>query len=82
MDSSEEPFTRSPCGLGVTALTIIPAMHTINAMIWNRKEHKDQRGHAASMGQTAGIYKILVRKTYVKKPLGRSRHRGEENINL
>jgi hypothetical protein len=32
------------------------------------------------MGQTAGIYKILVRKPYIKKHLERSRHSGGENI--
>jgi len=38
MDSSEEPFTRSPCGLGVTALTIIPARHSISINVWNWKD--------------------------------------------
>jgi hypothetical protein len=31
MDSSEDPFTKSPCGLGVTALMTIPGKHHINA---------------------------------------------------
>jgi hypothetical protein len=34
------------------------------------------------MGQSVGIYKFLVRKPCMKKSLGRSRHRGKENMNL
>lgn len=61
MDSSEEPFTRSPCGLGVTALTIIPAMHSIN-IVWyetektqgsvrTRSKHGTDRRYLQNFGQ-------------------------------
>jgi hypothetical protein len=34
------------------------------------------------MGESGGIYKILVRKSEGKRPLGRSRHRWEDNIKM
>jgi len=39
-------------------------------------------GHVACMGERRGIYRILVGKPEGKRPLGRDRHRWEENIKL
>jgi len=37
-------------------------------------------GHVASMGERRGVYRVLVRKPEGKRPLGRPRHRWEDNI--
>jgi hypothetical protein len=37
-------------------------------------------GHLACMKGKINAYKILVRKPVEKRPLGRSKHRWEENI--
>ena len=34
------------------------------------------------MGERRGIYRVLVRKPAEKRPLGRPRHRWEDNIKL
>ena len=34
------------------------------------------------MGEGRGIYKVLVRKPEGKRPVGRPRHRWEDNIKL
>ena len=34
------------------------------------------------MGEKSGVYRVVVGKPDGKKPLGRSRHRWEENIKL
>jgi hypothetical protein len=39
-------------------------------------------GHAARMGERKGVYRILVRKPESKRPLGRSRHRWDDNIKI
>ena len=39
-------------------------------------------GHAACMGEWRGIYRILVGKPEGKRPLGRPRHRWEDNIKM
>jgi len=36
-------------------------------------------GHVAHMDERRGIYRVLVGKPEVKKPLGRPRHRWEDN---
>ena len=36
-------------------------------------------GHAARMGYRSGIYRVLVGKPEVKRPLGRPRRRWEDN---
>ena len=43
-------------------------------MIWE--------GHAARMGEGRGVHRVLVRKTEGKRPLGRPRHRWEDNIKM
>jgi len=37
-------------------------------------------GHVACMGEERGMYRVLVGKPGVKRPLGRPRHRWEDNI--
>jgi len=37
-------------------------------------------GHAAKMGDRRGIYRVLMGKPEGKRPLGRPRHRWEDNI--
>jgi len=38
--------------------------------------------HAAHMGERRGIYRVLVGKPDGKRPLGRTRHRWEDNIKM
>jgi hypothetical protein len=40
-------------------------------MIWT--------GHVTHMGEMRNLYKTLVRKPETKRPLGRTRHRWEDN---
>ena len=37
-------------------------------------------GHVARMGEGRGVYRVLVRKSEGKRPLGRPRRRWEDNI--
>ena len=37
-------------------------------------------GHVARMGEMRGVYRVLVMKHEGKRPLGRPRHRWEDNI--
>jgi len=37
-------------------------------------------GHIACMGEWGGVYRVLVGKPEGKRPLGRPRHRWEDNI--
>ena len=39
-------------------------------------------GHVLHMGERRGIYTILVGKPEAKRPLGRPRHRWEDNIKI
>jgi len=39
-------------------------------------------GHVALMGERRGVYRVLVGKPDGKRPLGRSRHRWEDNIKM
>jgi len=39
-------------------------------------------GHIARMGERSGIYRVLVGKPEGKRPLGRTRHRWEDNIKI
>ena len=39
-------------------------------------------GHAASMGEGRGLYRVLVGKPEEKSPFGRPRRRWEDNIKL
>ena len=39
-------------------------------------------GHVARMGQRRGVYRVLVGKPEGKRPLGRPRHKWEDNIKV
>ena len=39
-------------------------------------------GHVAHMGEGKGVYSVLVGKPEGKKPLGKPRHRWEDNIQM
>jgi len=39
-------------------------------------------GYVAPMGERRGLYGVFVGKPEGKRPLGRSRHRGEDNIKM
>jgi len=39
-------------------------------------------GHVARMGEGRGVYRVLVGKPEGKRPLGRPRHRWEDNIKM
>ena len=39
-------------------------------------------GHVARMGEGRGVYGVLVGKPEGKRPLGRPRHRWEDNIKI
>ena len=41
-----------------------------------------QAGHVARMGEGRGVHKVLVGKPEGKRPLGRPRHRWEDNIKM
>ena len=39
-------------------------------------------GHVARMGESRGVYRVLVGKSEAKRPLGRPRRRWEDNIKM
>jgi hypothetical protein len=39
-------------------------------------------GHMASMGESTGVYRVLVGKPEGKRPLGRPRRKWEDNIGM
>ena len=39
-------------------------------------------GHVARMGEGRGVYRVLVGKPEGRRPLGRPRRRGKENIRM
>jgi hypothetical protein len=39
-------------------------------------------GHVAHMGESRGVYRVLVGKSEGRKPLGRPRHRWDYNIKM
>jgi len=39
-------------------------------------------GHVARMGESKGVYRVLVGKPEGKRPLGRPRPRWEDNIKM
>jgi hypothetical protein len=39
-------------------------------------------GHEACMGEGKGVYRVLVGRPEGKRPLGRPRHRWEDNIKM
>jgi len=39
-------------------------------------------GHVARMGKRRGVYRVLVGKPEIERPIGRPRHRWEDNIKM
>jgi hypothetical protein len=39
-------------------------------------------GHVALMGEGRGVYRVLIGRSEGKRPLGRPRHRWEDNIKM
>jgi hypothetical protein len=39
-------------------------------------------GHVARMGERRGVYRVLIGRPEGKRPLGRPRRRGEDNIKM
>jgi hypothetical protein len=52
-------------------------------IIWLIKSRRKKLpGHVAGMGDRRGAYRVLVGKPKGKRPLGRPRHRWEDNIRI
>ena len=52
-------------------------------IVWVKKLRRMRcSGHVARMGERKGAYKVLVGKSEGKRPLGRPRHRWEDNITI
>jgi hypothetical protein len=50
-------------------------------IVWVIKSRRMIRaGYVGRIGVSRGVYRILVKKPYGKRPLGRPRHRWEDNI--
>jgi len=52
-------------------------------MVWVIKSRRMRwAGHVARMGEERGVYRVLVGKPEVKRPLGRPRRRWVDNIRM
>jgi hypothetical protein len=50
-------------------------------IVWVIKSRRMRgAGHVARMGEGRGVYRVLVGRLEGKRPLGRHRHRWEDNI--
>ena len=47
-----------------------------------KQERMRHAGYVARMGESRGAYRIWVGKSKLKRPLGRPRHRWEDNIKM
>jgi hypothetical protein len=47
-----------------------------------KSRRKRLEGHVARMGKRRGVYRALLGKPLGKRPLGRPRHRCEDNIKM
>jgi hypothetical protein len=47
-----------------------------------KSKRKRWMGHVTSMGEGRGVYRVLVGRPKGKRPLGRPRHRWEDNIKM
>ena len=58
-------------------------MYSSPNIVWVIKSRRMRwAGHVACMGERRGIYRVLVGKPETKRPLGRPRHRWEDNIKM
>jgi hypothetical protein len=52
-------------------------------IVWVIKSRRMRwAGNVACMGEGGGVYRVLVGKSGGKRPLGRPRHRWEDNIKM
>ena len=58
-------------------------LHSSPSILWVIKSRRMRwLGHVARMGEGRGVYRVLVGKSKVKRPLGRPRRRWEDNIKM
>jgi hypothetical protein len=58
-------------------------MYSLPSVVWVIESRRmTWAGHVARMGETRGVYKILVGKPEGKRPLGRPKLRWEDNIKM
>jgi hypothetical protein len=64
----------------------IDELHSLHSSVNIVRMIKSRRlrwaGLVACMGEGRGVYRVLVKRSEVKRPLGRPRHRWEDNIKL
>jgi hypothetical protein len=54
----------------------------MNIVRVNKSRRLRWAGHVARMGEGRGVYRVLVGRPEGKRPLGRRRHRWEDNIKM
>jgi hypothetical protein len=58
-------------------------LYSSSNIVWVIKSSRMRwAGHVAHMGERRGVYRVLVGKYDGKRPLGRPRHRWEDNIKM
>ena len=58
-------------------------LYTSPNIVWVIKSRRMRwTGHVARMGEERGVYRVLVGKPEGRRPLGRPRHRWEDNIKM
>ena len=56
-------------------------LYSLPYIVWVVKSRRMRwAGHVARMGEGRGVHRVLVGKPEGKRPLGRPRHRWEDNI--
>ena len=59
------------------------SLYSSSDIVWVIKSRRTRwTGHVAHMGDTTGIFRVLVGKPEGKRPLGRPRRRWEDNIKM
>jgi hypothetical protein len=57
--------------------------YSLPNIVWVVKSRRMRwAGHVARMGEGRGVHRVLVGKPEGKRPLGRPRRRGEDNIKM
>jgi hypothetical protein len=58
-------------------------LYSLPNIVWVIKSRRMRwAGHVALLGEGRGVYRVLVGKPEGKRPLGRPRHRWEDNIKM
>jgi hypothetical protein len=61
----------------------LQSLYSLPNTVWVIKSRRMRwAGHVARMGEGRGVYRVLVGRSKRKRPLGRPRHRWEDNIKL